>query len=419
MRFALAALLAAAACGPAPAPPVKVMILAPSADGTFEPREAELATIGNLTTFKGAVASFIGGARVLVDTQDPLQRDGVERLGDDVRYDVLVKDKGVDPRGHFIERGGIYWPGDFHTWNMTTTYFNFEQAFIYFQALDAADPMGEQLKNMRVMYWPDVRIESPDPIVDNALYLSFIDSFVIAPFRELQKVPLAMNLGVIGHEVSHKVFSTKVYSRAGIAPQLTQWSGQPFNLLRSLDEGLADFHGYAVTCNEGQCRDNFLELSLEPGADIAQRQVTRQNACMTEGLRAALQTFTKTQWVQAPELYIYGNLWAAALFQGAQPGKETAVRTALLTAYDNGGGAKLDLKRLAAQNLNTPQNFTPEAVANTLVLNMPDDMLLKQTLCTQLVTRLNLDCVSFPCDKLPACPATAIRSDVCPVLPAP
>ena len=41
-------------------------------------------------------------------------------MTDDQRYEVLVKDKGVDVRGHYIDRGGVLWPADFHTWQMVT-----------------------------------------------------------------------------------------------------------------------------------------------------------------------------------------------------------------------------------------------------------------------------------------------------------
>lgn len=422
------------ACGPAPKAPVKVMVL--GLNGTnVETREVTLESISNLTNLKGTVASFIGGNRVTIDPNDPLQAGGIENMTDAQRFEVLVKDKGVDPRGHFVDRGGVWWPGDFHTWNMISAYYNFETAYGYFQdAYGKDDPLLKDISGLRVMYFPEFRAQTADPITDNALYFSPLQVFMILPFKTQQLVPLAMNLGVIGHEFSHRVFNSRVYGNAGIpevwkagnlASLNTHWAGLPINLLRAFDEGLADYHGYAVTCRDqtGGCRPNFLNLSLEDQAYASQRDVSRTSSCLTAGMKAALESTPPDDWVRSTTMYLYGNLWAVALREGGMTaGQEPAMRVGLMDALNNGSKAVTDINRLVNQNASSGQNFHVEALANVIVENIsdtpPNQSELKRQLCNSLITRLAIDCNGQqPCrpgiDFMKACPTSAARQNTC------
>ena len=218
---------------------------------------------------------------------------GIANMSDQQRYDVIVKDKGGDVRAHYVDRSGVLWPADFHTWNLVTTYYNFERSYAYFNAIyDGVDPV--ELRPMRVHYWADVQLNSPS-LTDNILYLSFVKSFVITPFLTNKLIPLSMNVGVVGHETAHRVFNFKALSDSGIHPALGTWSLEAFNLLKSLDEGLADFHGFSVTCGEAAgCRPNFLAISLDDPRTVGFRNVGRQDACMDEPLRTAFHRFTRS-----------------------------------------------------------------------------------------------------------------------------
>jgi hypothetical protein len=423
----LAALLFTASCGPNPPAPVRVMAIIPTDTGSYETREVSLQTIGNITTLKGSIAEFVGDNRVVVDPNDPLQRGGIENLNEDQRYEVLVKGKGGDVRGNYIERAGVLWPGDFHTWNMVSTYFNFETAYLYFQDLLAAqrpEQKPDELLKMKVMYWPELRINSDIPITDNTLYLSFIKAFTVTPFQNEQKVPLGMNLGVIGHEVAHKVWGKRVFNDEGLHPALRTWSMQPFNLLRSLDEGLADFHGYGATCKSAaNCRGDFLSISIAEQNYAQQRDVSRPDACLTANLRSALTTFSQDQWVRGRELYLYGNLWAVTLYQaGSKVGgasKVQALRVDLMSAYSDESSAKPGLNQLINRNINNQMVFTPEAVAEIIAAHITD-LDLKRSFCSEAIDRLQLQCLRSDCqDKMPSCPGSTRRGTTCPVLPTP
>jgi hypothetical protein len=425
--FFLAVCATALSCGPNPTAPVRVMAIVPVETGGYETREVQLQTIGNMTTLKGSVAELIGVARIAVDPNDPGQSRGIENLTDEQRYEVIVKDKGSEVRGNYLDRAGVLWPADFHTWNMVTTYWNFENAFLYFQDLLASQVPAQtpdELNRMRVMYWPEVSING-ESVTDNALYLSFVKLFAIAPFQNEKRVPLAMNLGVIGHEVAHKVWSKRVFNDEGIPATLrpsTGWNGEPFNLLKSLDEGLADFHGFGVTCRGlAGCRPDILSVSIADEAYAKLRDVSRPDACMDEPLRQALKSFSPDQWIRARELYIYGNLWGVSLYQaGSKTGgltKVKSIQVSLLSAYNDERAQTPGLNQLINRNLNNQMAFTPEAVGEIIASHIAD-IDLRRAFCSEAMDRLQLQCMRPDCtDKMPSCPGTTRRGTTCKVLP--
>lgn len=405
---------------------MKVMALIPDEAGAFQTTAVELTTVSNIVTLKGDVVTMVGGTRVVIDPTDPLQQlnGGIAMMTDEQRYEVIVKEKGGDVRAHLVDKSGTLWPADFHTWNMVTTYYNFERSYAYFNDIyDGVDP--KELRPLRVHYWSQVELNSP-PLTDNTLYLSFIKSFVVAPFKTEQLIPLSMNIGVIGHETAHRVFNFKALSDEGIHPALGAWSLDAFNLLKSLDEGLADFHGFSVTCAEpAGCRPNFLAISLSDSRTVGFRDVGRTDACMDEPLRTAFKNFTQQQWVTAPEMYKVGNLIAASLYQaGNRLGKLGILQKALIKAYDDESPTTPGLRQLITKNLNTPAKFTPEAVVDAIAAHVTDPELKKQV-CQEFSTRMQLRCGAWPCvvdglPSMPNCPSTARRdSAICPLLPQP
>ena len=423
----LGLLVLLAACGPNSKAPVKVMALIPDEAGAFQTTQIELTTVTDIVTLKGSVVNFVGDTRVVLDADDPVQQlnGGISMMSDDQRYEVIVKSKGTDVRAHYVDRSGVLWPDDFHTWNMVSTYYNFEKSYAYFNAIyDGKDP--KELRPMRVFYWSDVELNTSTPMADNILFLSFIKSFVVAPFKKEQLIPLSMNIGVVGHETAHRVFNFKALSDEGIAPALGVWTLEAFNLLKSLDEGLADFHGFSVTCGEpAGCRPNFLAISLSDSRTVGFRNVGRADACMDEPLRTAFLNFNQQQWIQAPELYKVGNLIAASLYQaGNKIGKLQILQKSLINAYDDESPTTPGLRQLITKNLNTPRNFTPEAVVDIIAAHVTDPELKKQV-CQEFSTRMQLRCGSWPClvdgiPSMPNCPSTARRdSAICPLLPQP
>lgn len=414
--------LVIAGCGPNPPPPVKVMVVAPKQTGAYSTREVQLQTITSITALKGTVASLIGGGRIIIDSTDPLQnlKGGLANQTDDERLASIVKDRGLDVRGNYIERAGVLWPADFDTWNMATTYYNFEQSYAYFQTVMGVDL--PEIQNQKVYYWPEVHFDDPVALTDNALYLSVIKSFVVVPQAAQQRIPLAMNLGIIAHETAHRVFNHRVLIDEGIHPALERWSLAPFNLLKSIDEGFADFHGYGATAlSDSGPRPNFLEVSLSDPTALKVREVSNNKACMTAPLRTSFTNSAPGAWVSSPDMYQVGNLFAAALYQaGNRVGGPTGVKQMakfLVNSYDDSNPESLGLRQLVNPNLTNPAAFTPEAVANTIAAHITNDE-LKDAWCSEIVDRMQLDCPNFPCgEKLPACRSNSVRGTACTVLP--
>jgi hypothetical protein len=394
-RLLWCSLLLALSCGPNPPAPVKVMAVLPNVDGTYAPRQVDLTTVTNVTTLQGTAVSLLGGNRVVFDSNDPALAigGGVANQSDAQRYEILVRDKGAEPRAQYIERSGVLWPQDFHSWNMVSTFYNFERAQAYFVAIYNGKET-KTIENQRVMYWADVRIESPDSLVDNALYLPFVKSFAIAPTKNNSRIPLSSNIGVVGHEFAHRVFNERALGAAGVPAPLVVWETEPFNLLKSLDEGLADFHGWAVTCREeAGCRPNFLTLSLDDQVLAEQRNVARQDLCNDDNLDNAFRRSNRTQWLASNDLYKYGSLWAAALYQAGNKAGANGVQTiqrGLIDAYDDESPATPGLKQLISRNLNTPSNFTPEAVAAVIANHLPKNTDVRRFACNEMLTRVRL-----------------------------
>ncbi len=428
--IALGLLALMAACGPNPKAPVKVMAMLPSVTGALTTKEIELTSVTNVTTLKGPWVEFVGSTRVVVDPNDPTQQlnGGLQNMSDDQRYEVIMKDKGGDVRGHYVERSGVLWPADFHTWNMVSTYYNFERAYLYFVDVYAGvDP--KELRPMRVQYWADVKLNSATSLLDNALYLSFVKSFVVTPFQTQQLVPFSMNIGVVGHEVAHRVFNFKALRDAGVPTALGVWSLQAFNWLKSLDEGLADYHGFSVTCGEdAQCRPGFLGDSISDERTVAFRNVAKADACMDNDLRTAFQNADQTAWVSSPNMYKVGSLVAASLyFAGEKSGKRQDLQRALIKAYDDDSAMTPGIRQLI-ENSETDAKlgatkFTPENVVDIIAAHVTDPE-LKKRVCNEFSTRLQLRCGQWPCmidgvASMPHCPGTSARENTCPKLDQP
>lgn len=389
------------------------MVLKPDATGTLDIAEVELNTVDDIVTLKGVAASFLGGTRLSIDPNDPLQlvNGGLVFMSDEQRYEAIVKDKGTDVRAHYVVNNGVLWPEDFHTWDMVSLYYNFERAYGYYFELDRTKEPKE-LQRVPVHYWANFKLNGTQ-VTDNMLYLSLIKSFVVAPLATNDARPLPMNIGVVGHEMAHRLFNVRALQGAGLPSPLVEWALEPFNLLKSLDEGLADFHGFSVTCREvSGCNPKFLDSSIADSATRKIRDVSRIDACLDSTTRQALASFDQTKWITSPEMYKVGNIIASSLYQaGNKAGRIDGVQRGLLAALDDDTIGNLGLRQLI--NTGQPALFTLENVADVIAGHMPDDELKKQV-CQEFSARLNLKCASWPCtvdgaDLMTHCPASARR----------
>ncbi|MFZ5470977.1 MAG: hypothetical protein ACOZIN_16235 [Myxococcota bacterium] len=421
MRTLLSGLLGALliCCAPGGQAPFRVMALVLGSEGVYETRPVELHTVSDVVALKGSVAQMVGGARVLVDPNDPLLQTNGGNLTDAQLAEVFLKGKGVDVRASYIEKDGVLWPADFHTWNMVTTYFNFEQAFGYFQQIYDGKPT-EELLGSKVLYFAEFTLTevSPQPQKDNALFFSPVWAFAVLPFESLQQIPLSINIGVIGHEYSHRVFNTKVYGGRAIPDPFLRWLGlgaanPQVNLLKALDEGLADFHAHGVTCvTELGCNPRFFSHSFKDDI-VDDRDISKPDKCMSEGLRTALASLPVGTFTGQGLEYEVGTLLAASLYQAGNKSAQMGVlQKAVISAYDDDSAATPGFRQLIRNNLETPQNFTLSAVLDALLAHLPAGSRLQELTCNEFLDRFQV-----PRGELPHCPVSSVKGTDCPLLP--
>jgi len=418
------ALAAAAACGPNVQPPVKIMALLYSNAGKLQPTETQLDTVANITALKGNVINMVGGGALFIDAEDPAQRGITDQSTDQQVYDAFVKSRGGAVHANLVDKSGVLWPADFHSWAMVTTYWNFEQAYKYYvRAYDGDDVGVRLLEGAEVLYWGDFRIfQAKEPqSVDNMLYFPPTRQFLVTPFRDFQRVPASMNLGIVGHELGHRVWVQKVYGNE-VLPTALRQVGRPLNIIRSFDEGIADFHGYGVTCltvGGPRCATNFLEATfdeetsrrLTPNLPSPKtRDFSRPEfTCMTRDLKSSLE-LPNADFEGNSGQYKVGTLIAAALFNASEPINMTeVVQKSLITAYTDETSGNPGLKQVFLSGLQTADNVTLERVSDVIIGHMPQGTELQRRVCTELVDRLKLDRT-----KLTKCPATAMTGMTCP-----
>lgn len=405
----------ALACGPETRQPVDVMALVRSPQGgTYQPTHVQLRTLSDVVAMKGTVAHLVGGARIIVDPNDPLLQLNGGNLTEQQFADVFIKSKGAEPRASYVEKDGILWPADFHTWNMVTTYFNMEQAFDYFQAMGVP---GAALTDVRVFYFPAfvLRELSPNEQQDNALYFSPIKSFMVLPFDELQQAPLAINSGIMAHEYSHLVFNRLVYGGAAFPDPLVRWSpaltgtsSPQVNILKSFDEGLADFHGFASSCRSAfGCDSRYLETSFGE-AMTNTRDIALLDKCLTSGLQNALATLGISDFIGQGFEYQVGTVIASSFFHaGASANDWEVISQTVLAAYADADPTNPGIADLIRTNLETPENFTLEAVLES-ILKHTQSVEIRTKLCSQFMGRLKASR-----DLMPSCPAQAVPAPDC------
>jgi len=400
-----------AACAPETTQPAQVMALVRSpgggggAGGLYVPQQVSLDTVSDVVALKGSIGYLVGGARIVVDPADPLLRLNGGNLNDDQLAQVFIKGEGADPRASYIEKDGVLWPADFHTWNMVTSYFNFEQAFEYFQAIGVP---GETLSEVRIYYFPSLVFteDGPQEMRDNALYLSLVKSFLVLPFDKLQEAPLAINAEVVAHEYAHLVFHRLVYGNKALPDPLVRWAGglgapsPQVNLLKSFDEGLSDFHAFSASCRGAfGCDPRFLDSSFDDALATA-RDLSRRDTCMDDGLYNALHS-QGGDFTRLGNHYALGTILASALYHaGASPQDWELISTSVVSAYP-------DLQSFIATNLNTPENFTLEAVLDLLMAHT-SSIELRTRMCSQFLGRLRIERA-----LLEHCPAQAVPTTDC------
>lgn len=409
----MAVVAVVAGCEPNKTAPVKVMALIQTNQGTFAPKEISLETVSNVTELSGSAATLIGGAVIVLNFSDPLiQATGGDLTEDQIKQ-IFVKNPGAPVQASWIEKNGVLWPADFHTWDMVSLYYNFEQAFKYFQA---ARVTGADIASPTAYYTPYFAIAGGSgPEIqqrDNALFDAPIKAFAILPWDELQQVPLAMNPGVVAHEYAHWVLDKKAYGGRAFPQAITMWSGTPqINILKSLDEGLADFHAYGASClSVAGCNTRWIEPSIDKQtADDRDIAPTR---CIDRSLYQATGSFSNDLFLQQGLEYRLGTIIAATLYQTSKrvPDSLGAVEQAVVSSYTDANGTSRGMEQILNGNLTNPQAVALETLLNAILSHTPA-LDVRTEMCNRFIDQLKAN----P-QLMPDCPNTAVGGTDCPAL---
>lgn len=231
---------------------------------------------------------------------------------------------------------------------------------------------------------------------------------LVLPFDELQEAPLAMNSWVISHEYAHVVWNKLVYAGAAFPAPLVQWgqaglaSTPQVNTLKALDEGLADFHAVAQSCETAfGCDTRGAQSSFDERlAD--RRDMALPTQCLNDSLQNALDTLAVNDFSGAGDDYAVGTVIASSLYHAGQsPEGWKLISRNLISAYP-------EIKALIDAHLEEPEGFNLTAVVN-VILGEISSPALKTRACGEFLGRLKLSR-----DALPNCPAQAVPTGDCP-----
>lgn len=409
-------------CAPPTQPPMKVRALVLSSNGEYAPTEVELKTITNIVAMEGTVLKMQGGAHIRLDSQDP---EANAAKTDEAYLRAVLKDVGRPVTASYnTDPAGVLWPADFHTWNLVTTYYNLERAWEYFTTI--AEVKQADLPQTTAYYFPEfVLADSSDkPLVDNAIFFSPVKAFLVLPFETLEKAPLALNASILTHEYAHLVFNRRVYEGRGVPEPIQYWgavggSTPGLNVLKSLDEGLADFHAYVASCQTSYgCNARVLATSFE-GQQVEDRDLSK-NWCMSKELYTQLYGGNFNTTFSGRE-YQVGTMLASALYKASTSAADRQVLArAVVAAYSDTDPLKPGLAQLARANLDNQVNFTLGQAARSIVRHIPrGNVTLKNAVCTNLATHLQIPVKELTGADEDSCPESTTTTSACPSIYTP
>lgn len=387
-----AACCALAACAPTTDEATSVVVLAYQPElERYDRHVVQLHTIDDIVTLKGSVAEVIGGAELDFDA---------------ATIDGLVGNAGSGVKADFIDVDGVLVPTDFHSLNMVTAYYNLERSALFFEGLGLnLIDYGQKT----LYYFPTVTMFGEEA-KDNAFFSAALNGFAVLPFDEFQTLPLAINLGIMGHEFTHSVFNYYVCDADPFCPlsDPTFTSNEAANLITSLDEGIADFMGAAIVCGESfdTCDPNFMAPSM-PSAYASTRNLSRRR-CISDGMEEMLHgdvnVFYNEGYAYILGTVLASSLWRAVEELGGTPDAWQQIIGGVINAL--GADTSSGLRGLGQQELASgKQGIAIKEYADHLTLESALDVIAEQMNgnAKKVVCETFLDRFALTTRDLPVC----------------
>lgn len=410
LTAAATALATLVSCAPETRQPMKVRALVLSSNGEYVSTEVELKTVTDVVSLEGQTARFVGSARIELNGNDPEVQAATT---EEALRKAMTKDSGRSITVSYLtDVQGVLTPEDFHSWNVTTTYYNLERAREYFNTV--GNVPQTDLPQAPVYYFPEFLLAalSDKPQRDNALFFAPLGGFLVLPFDAVQKAPLAINASILTHEYAHYVFNRRVFGGRGLPPPLTTWSQEGttpgLNVLKSLDEGLADYHAYVASCaTRYGCNTKVLSTSYDEPL-VSERDLATPR-CMTTLLYRQLvnANLADTGGLE----YKIGTLLAHALYRTAstEAERQTLVRS-VIESYSDSDGTKYGLNQLASANINSQDAFTLALAARSIAAHVSTND-LRQRLCNSFANILQIPVAQLTAGSV--CPAATTAAGTC------
>lgn len=310
------------ACTPAPVPPPKPYTaeLLSYQGGKYLLADEKLETLDELSGMKGAVASFQGGGTVSFATGLGSDEGAWRR--------AYTPTDGSPVRLAYENDNGVVRALDYSSFAMLGIYRELERIRDFYRGLGVADPA---LKPIPVWYHASISLFSVPFVQNNAAYSPEADGLLLfSEYLDGDEVPLDLNLGVMAHEYGHAVFNHLAWGGHVPRSLLDGWPSRGTNMLRALEEGLADLLGATITDDP-----RFLSRSsASAGAarDLSVKQVA--DLPMWSAASASSDSY---------DPYPLGTVLAAALWRVGDDAGRTAVAKTVVKA-ELGLAGKMDSK---------------------------------------------------------------------------
>lgn len=257
MQFLRIAALLVVGCTPTPT--LMRVVDQVSPDGLYTTRDVPIGPDLDLHRVADSHARFVVNATIHEHRLMAVDR-GTAR-------DSMVSGGGM-PSARWLPEGGVAVPLDYDTLNLFSSYVHLREAQTFFEGLqvDVATEMSV------IYYHPEIDDRTASlPKTDNAAFLANVDAFLLLPMEILQDVPFSMNPGVLAHEFSHRVFYYEAWGARMfeilLRDLLTLQDLHTWNLIRALDEGVADYFG-ALLADDPRFLRGSVFASLSEARDL-------------------------------------------------------------------------------------------------------------------------------------------------------
>jgi hypothetical protein len=354
-----------------------VLRLDPQA-GAYRPVKGVLRSLRKLRTMEGTAGHMLSGAELVLDLPALAQKNPATLE----EFETAVYRKRGEPvdLAYFLIDGIVH-PEDFHGVNLLTTYFNLERAQAWFADSE------EDYVDVPILYFPRLKESERGSLVertDNALWIPGLRALAILPFKESEELPQGINAGVVGHEFTHAIFTTKVFPEDTGPTWLQRRAledpakfARAMNWTRIFDEALADAFGAFISADP-----QFMRRSVSAVAED-RRLDPDLPRCLTRELKAAADTADPADFDPYPVAAILSTVAWGGL------GSNNALREQSYARSLVAGMTELGLTLEARRERATLDDF-----AEALAKNIVED--LRPRFCGLLLDRLALTAADVP-----------------------